>query len=71
MPRREDGSYPSIQVREAERHYATPLDHFLARTDDAAHDYLAECLTFEREIDPAAAPSAESTKEPEFVEAEG
>ena len=62
---------PSIQVRESERHYATPLDAFLARTDDAAHEYLADCLTFEREIDPAAAPSPESAKEPEFVEAEG
>jgi tRNA-dihydrouridine synthase 3 len=71
VPRREDGSYPSIQVRESERHYATPLDQLLARTDAAAHEYLADCLTFEREIDPGAAPSAESTKEPEFVEAEG
>ena len=44
---------------------------FLARTDDAAHEYLADCLTFEREIDLGAAPSAESAKEPEFVEAEG
>ena len=62
MPRREDGTYPSIQVRESERHYATPLDAFLARTDDAAHEYLADCLTFEREIDLGAAPSAESAK---------
>ena len=71
VPRREDGSYPSIQMREAEPQYATPLDQFLARTDDAAHDYLADCLTFEREIDRDAAPSAEPTKQPEFVEAEG
>ena len=71
VPRHEDGSYPSIQVREGERHFATPLDALLARTDDAAHEYLADCLAFERVIDPDAAPSADSAKEPEFVEAEG
>ena len=62
---------PSIQVRESERQFATPLDALLARTDEAAHEYLADCLTFEREIDPGAAPSPESAKEAEFVEAEG
>ena len=71
VPRREDGSFPSIQVREGERQFATPLDAFLARTDEAAHEYLADCLTFERDIDLRAAPSPESAKEPEFVEAEG
>jgi hypothetical protein len=71
VPRREDGSYPSIQVREGERRFATPLDALLARTDKAAHEYLADCLTFEREIDTAAAPSAHAVEEPEFVEAEG
>ena len=71
VPRRKDGSYPNMQVREAERHHATPLDAFLARTDEAAHEYLADCLTFEREIDLAAAPSAQAVEEPEFVEAEG
>jgi tRNA-dihydrouridine synthase 3 len=71
VPRRADGSYPSIQVRESERVFPTALDAFLARTDEAAHEYLADCLTFERELDLAAAPSAESAKEPEFVEAEG
>src|ERR671912_110387 len=45
VPRREDGTYPNIQVRETEHRHATPLDAFLARTDDAAHDYLADCLT--------------------------
>jgi tRNA-dihydrouridine synthase len=71
VPRREDGSYPGIQVRESERQYATQLDAFLGRTDDAAHEYLADCLTFEREIDVTAAPSAAAAREPEFVEAEG
>jgi tRNA-dihydrouridine synthase 3 len=71
VPRREDGSYPNLQVREAARQHPTPLDAFLARTDDAAHQYLADCLTFERDIDLEAAPSAHAVAEPEFVEAEG
>jgi hypothetical protein len=58
-------------VREAQHHHETPLDAFLARTDEAAHEYLADCLTFEREIDLTAAPAAEAKEEPEFVEAEG
>ena len=43
----------------------------LARTDDAAHDYLADCLTFEREIEPESTPAKAERPEPEFVEAEG
>ena len=63
--------FPNIQIREREWHYPTPLDAFLARTDDAAHEYLADCLTFEREIDPSAAPLKQDVEKPEFVEAEG
>lgn len=71
VPRRGDGTFPNIQVRERQLHHAGPLDAFLARTDDAAHDYLADCLAFERELDLAAAPQPADTAEPEFVEAEG
>jgi tRNA-dihydrouridine synthase 3 len=71
VPRRADGTYPNIQVREREVHHDTPLDAFLARTDDAAHDYLADCLTFERDLDLAAAPQRADVAEAEFVEAEG
>lgn len=70
-PQHPDGTFPSIQVREGDRQFPTPLDAFLARTDEAAHDYLADCLAFEREIDVAAAPSTTGAEEPEFVEAEG
>lgn len=70
-PRREDGTFPNIQVRERERHHATPLDAFLARTDEAAHEYLADCLTFERDVDPEWAPAFTAAAEAEFVEAEG
>jgi tRNA-dihydrouridine synthase 3 len=71
VPRRDDGTFPSLQVRENARDFPTPLDAFLARTDEAAHEYLADCLAFEREIDLAAAPSPQAVEEPEFVEAEG
>lgn len=71
LPRHADGTFPNIQVREREPHHATPLDAFLARTDAAAHDYLADCLTFERDVDLSAAPPAETAAEPEFVDAEG
>lgn len=71
VPRRRDGTFPSLQVREGARGFDTRLDEFLARTDDAAHEYLADCLTFEREIDVDAVPIAPAAEEPEFVEAEG
>ena len=71
LPRRADGTFPNIQVRERESHHATALDAFLARTDDAAHEYLADCLTYEREIEPEAAPAKADRPEAEFVEAEG
>ena len=71
VPRHEDGSFPNIQVRERVLRHATPLDAFLARTDEPAHEYLADCLTYEREIDVAAAPQQHEAHEPEFVEAEG
>jgi tRNA-dihydrouridine synthase 3 len=70
-PRHADGSFPSLQVRESIDDFATPLDALLARSDEAAHEYLADCLAFEREIDVNAAPSPGSAPEPEFVEAEG
>jgi tRNA-dihydrouridine synthase 3 len=70
-PRREDGSFPSLQVRESHDRFATPLDAFLARSDEAAHEYLADCLAFEREIDVNAVPISSAPDEPEFVEAEG
>lgn len=71
VPRHPDGSYPNIQVREASRDFPTPLDALLARPDEAAHEYLADCLTFEREIDVNAVPTGKRDEAPEFVEAEG
>lgn len=70
-PRHTDGTFPGLQVRDSSLPQGTPLDALLARADDAALDYLADCLTFEREVDPAAAPQRADAHEHEFVEAEG
>ena len=56
--RREDGSFPSMQLREAEPpHPRSALEMLLNRADGAALDYLAECLTYKREIRPDEAPA--------------
>ena len=71
VPRRADGTFPTLQVREREVDFESPLDELLARRDEAAHDYLADCLTNEREIDPRGAAQPVSALEHEFAEAEG
>jgi hypothetical protein len=50
-PRREDGSYPSMQQRES-RTPATPLDGLLSRADPEAHTYLADALLAGDAVDP-------------------
>ncbi len=54
--RREDGTFPSMQVREADVRPRSALEALLGRTDGAAHDYLTECLVMTRDIVPADAP---------------
>ncbi len=49
-PQHPDGSFPRLQTRESEPFARTPLETLLARADAAALDYLADALTFEREI---------------------
>ena len=71
VPRRADGTFPGLQVRDTSAHHASPLDALLARADDAALDYLADCLTFEREVDADSPPVKADAHEQEFVEAEG
>jgi tRNA-dihydrouridine synthase 3 len=59
-PRREDGSYPSMQERQPlERR--TPLETLLARNDEIAHEYLADMLMSDGPIDPDAPPPAPSS----------
>jgi len=73
--RRPDGTFPSLQTREQELDLRTPLEAFLARPDDAALNYLTECLVHDREVDPAQAPEpviAEPRgRDRELVETEG
>ena len=71
VPRHADGTFPNIQVRERAMHHVSPLDAFLARSDDAAHEYLADCLAFEREIDPEAAPQPAQAVARDLTEVEG
>lgn len=55
-PRRADGSYPSMQVRES-RVPDSPLDALLARSDAPAHTYLADMLLAGLAVDPGEAPA--------------
>jgi tRNA-dihydrouridine synthase 3 len=43
-PQRADGTWPSMQARESGRTPANPLDALLARTDEAAIDYITDQL---------------------------
>jgi tRNA-dihydrouridine synthase 3 len=70
-PRRPDGTWPSMQVREPARPARSPLEALLARPDEAAHEYLAAALVGRAPVDPAAAPPPSATAELEFAEAEG
>jgi tRNA-dihydrouridine synthase 3 len=54
-PRRQDGSYPSMQKRES-RTPSSPMDALLSRSDAAAHNYLADLLLAGLAVDPEAAP---------------
>jgi tRNA-dihydrouridine synthase 3 len=54
--RRDDGTFPSMQVRESDLRPRSPLEALLARNDAAALDHLAECLVFDRDVEPSAAP---------------
>jgi tRNA-dihydrouridine synthase 3 len=58
VPRHADGTYPSMQRREAIMPPRSSLEALLARSDDQAFDYLADCLTDHRQIDPDHAPLA-------------
>jgi len=54
--RRDDGSWPTMQHRETPA-VRSPLEALLARSDDAALDYVAECLLQEVALEPDAAPA--------------
>ena len=55
-PRRQDGSFPTMQEREATRDDMIPLDALLARTDADAHGWLADRLLDRDEVLASGAP---------------
>jgi len=71
VPRRPDGSFPSMQGREPDGFARTPLEGLLARSDDAALDYVTDALVLEQPIDPALAPAPGEAGARELAEAEG
>jgi tRNA-dihydrouridine synthase 3 len=70
-PRRVDGTWPSMQTREAEPPRRTPLEGLLARGDQAAHRWLAGLLIAQAEIDPQAAPPPDAEDVPALESSEG
>jgi tRNA-dihydrouridine synthase 3 len=70
-PRRADGSYPTMQEREASREGENPLDALLARTDSRAHEWLADTLLGGAAVVVDDAPAAGSGEAPSGVEAAG
>jgi tRNA-dihydrouridine synthase 3 len=57
VPQLPDGSFPAMQRRAAAMSGRTPLEALLARSDEAAWDYLADRLTLDQAIDPSDAPA--------------
>ena len=70
-PRRADGSWPGMQVREPMTFARSPLEALLARGDDAALDWLADRLLARDDVVPAEAPAPTSVPEESDDSAEG
>jgi len=72
VPRRPDGTWPSMQERESSCFARTPMEALLARADEAALDWLADTLIAQEEIDPSDAPApAGADVEIDSAEAQG
>lgn len=54
--RRADGTWPGMQEREGAPVLRSALEHLLARSDDAALDYVTDRLLDQEALDPDAAP---------------
>jgi tRNA-dihydrouridine synthase 3 len=63
-PRHPDGSWPTMQTREDADWAHSPLDRLLARTDVAAHAWIAERLVAGDELKPAEAPERTAREQP-------
>jgi tRNA-dihydrouridine synthase 3 len=69
--RRDDGTWPSMQQREAAPVVRSPLEALLARSDDAALDFVTDRLLAAAALDPAAAPPLAAAAEPLEMSVEG
>ncbi len=67
-PQRPDGTWPSMQQREARPAAASPIEALLARTDDNAIDYITDRLLDGGELDTPPEPGA-TRDDPVIVEA--
>lgn len=67
-PRRTDGTWPTMQVRESTFVPRSPLEALLARADDAAIDYITDELIDGGRLD-APPPPGETSSEPVVSEA--
>jgi tRNA-dihydrouridine synthase 3 len=70
-PRRDDGSFPTMQEREVRREGVSTLDRLLARADADAHEWLADRLLAADEIVVRDAPEASAGEARSTVEAAG
>ncbi len=70
-PRRADGSWPGMQVREPMIFARSPLEALLARGDDAALDWLADRLLARDDVVPAESPAPTAAPEERDEPAEG
>lgn len=70
-PRHPDGRFPAMQGRETGLATDDPLEHLLARADDAAHDYLVDRLVQRDEIVPGEAPEPGAVSIARTIEPEG
>ena len=61
-PRRHDGSYPAMQRRESWTP-RSPLEALLARADEPAHEFLADCLLRDEPVEVSAAPAPAASRE--------
>ncbi len=57
-PPRPDGTFPALQQREPLGWASSPLEVLLARTDIAAHEWIADRLLAGAPLDPDEAPAA-------------
>jgi tRNA-dihydrouridine synthase 3 len=69
--RREDGTWPTMQHREGAAVVQSPLEALLARADEAALDYLTDCLLHERALVPGSAPPPPAPAELAELSVEG